>query len=83
MQKFYSNEYGRIPPGTKMWRVVVMCLLPFVIPYLGSYTPDVEDESDAKNKFYYYYTLPVVKFISSTISCIHYHIINSLTIIII
>lgn len=52
-----------------------MCLFPPLISYSGSYS-NVSDDDDVERpdtKFYYFYNLPVVKFISSTISYIFIH----------
>jgi len=68
--KFYSDEHGRIPPGTKMWRVMTLVLFPIMIASSGYYHAAVDTNNRAPTNFLNFYNLPIVKLISSTLSYI-------------
>lgn len=37
LQKLYCDSQGSIPPGTPMWRIVLLVFFPFLIPISGTY----------------------------------------------
>lgn len=64
-EKLYSDDMGRIPPGTKMRKVLMLSLFPFTIRNSGYY-----DYLKPETRFWSFYSLPVVKFITSTLTYI-------------
>jgi hypothetical protein len=53
-----------VPPGIGFSTLVTMVVMPFLIMSSGNYT------HNARARFYNFYNIPAIKFISSTICCI-------------
>jgi hypothetical protein len=69
-EKMYSDEFGMIPPGTGIVRCMVLCILPFLILTTGNYQTSSDD-----TRFYHFYNLPLIKFLTSTLMYIGFLIL--------
>eukprot|EP00026_Physarum_polycephalum_P000719 Phypoly_transcript_00720.p1 GENE.Phypoly_transcript_00720~~Phypoly_transcript_00720.p1 ORF type:complete len:1269 (+),score=165.16 Phypoly_transcript_00720:288-4094(+) len=69
--KFYSKpeKNVQVVPGTKIWNILVMMLLPFTICNSGDFCA-IRGKNIPKRR--YFYSLPVVKLLSSSVSYIFF-----------
>eukprot|EP00026_Physarum_polycephalum_P002417 Phypoly_transcript_02423.p1 GENE.Phypoly_transcript_02423~~Phypoly_transcript_02423.p1 ORF type:complete len:677 (+),score=49.57 Phypoly_transcript_02423:663-2693(+) len=67
--KFYSRSDNdvQLVPGTKIWHIFLMMLLPFTIPNYGVYFSIKRKEPP---KLHHFYSLPIVKVLTSSVSYI-------------
>jgi len=75
-EKLYSDELGCIPPGTSILRCATLCILPFLILASGNYEAFSEE-----TRFYHFYNLPLVKFITSTMMYIGFLVLLAVNIV--
>jgi hypothetical protein len=58
-----------------MWKIFLLVIFPFTIASSGYYFPITDDLLRNPPKSIYFYNLPIVKLISSTLSCINVFIV--------